>query len=408
VKDAGLATHGWVLPFQLALGEVRSHALRSTVTAGAVFLGVAALLVLTSLSRGMEAANREMYLRMGGAQILQASAASALDAFQDAQFARSRGLRLSDLDALRNRLTEFDAWVPEVELGRGSITLRNSRIMAFGTASNFDRFEVLGIAMDTSLDLTRSRWESGEAMAVVGPSVLDRNGLVKPTLGQELLIGGHPVRIAGIFKVDSKMDRRGHEVAVPLTWYNRMMGEGDPLIGTLRARVKDLNKVAQATLDLKTEITALHRGVEDVDVSDNSDLLENSQKTIRTMAVVTWLIAIVSLLSGGIGILNVQLSSLASRIRDLGTSCALGATSKLIFRQVLMESLLVAAGGGLLGMLVGLAPALIPDGTMPWKPALATTDLVIAACLSLGVGVASGILPAWKASRLDPVEAMRA
>ena len=399
--------HGWILPLQLAWGEVRAHAMRSSVTAGAVFLGVATLLVLSSLSRGMEKQNREMYLRMGGAQILQVTAASSQDVFEDAQFARSRGLRLSDVPALRDRLDAFDAWIPEVELERGSITTRGKRVPAAGMASVFERFEVLGMELDTALDLTRTRWESGEALAVVGPRVLGLRTSAE-ALGKELIVSGRPVRIAGVFKVESRMDRRGREVAIPLVWYQRVRGEGDPVLGTLRARVKNLDQVARATTDLENELVTLHRGVKDVDVSDNSDLLENSSKTVATMSVVTWAIAIVSLLSGGIGILNVQLSSLASRVRDLGTARALGAPPRLVFRQMLLESLLVASAGGLAGMVVGLAPGLIPAGTMPWQPSLSAVDLVIAAALALGVGAASGILPAWKASRIDPVEAMRA
>lgn len=407
MKAAAGATRGWILPLLLALGEVRSHLLRSAVTAGAVFLGVGALLVLNSLSRGMEAQNREMYLRMGGAQILQATAAKALDPFQDAQFARSRGLRLSDVDALRDRMREFDAWVPEVDLDREAIALRGVRLRARGTASTWERFEVMGMEIDTAADLSQGRWESGEALAVVGTNVAERLGGKAQALGREILVHDRPVRIAGVFRSEGRFDRRSREVAIPLRWYVRVRGEADPVLGTLRARVADIRDVAQATADLKTEFLALHRGVPDVDVSDNSDLLENSRKTILTMSVVTWMIAVVSLLSGGIGILNVQLSSLASRVRDLGTSRALGAPSSLVFRQVLLESLLVAAAGGLLGCLVGLVPSLIPSGSLPWRPQLAATDLLVAVGLALGVGVAAGILPAWKASRLDPVEAMR-
>ncbi len=401
------ATKGWALPVLLAVGEVRAHLLRSAVTAGAVFLGVGALLVLNSLSRGMEAQNREMYLRMGGAQILQATAAKALDAFQDAQFARSRGLRLSDVDALRDRMPEFDAWVPEIELDREAIALRGVRLRARGTASTWERFEVLGMAIDTAVDLSQGRWESGEAVAVVGAVVAERMGGRARALGKEILIHDRSVRVAGVFRSEGKFDRRAREVAVPLNWHVRVRGEADPALGTLRARVADIGAVAQAASDLKTEFLALHRGVPDVDVSDNSDLLENSRKTILTMSVVTWMIAVVSLLSGGIGILNVQLSSLASRVRDLGTARALGAPSSLVFRQVLLESLLVAAAGGFLGCLVGLVPSLIPSGTLPWQPQLALVDLLVAVGLALGVGVVAGILPAWKASRLDPVEAMR-
>ena len=408
MKAGTRAAHGWLLPLHLAFGEVRSHAMRSTVTAAAIFLGVATLLVLTSLSRGMQEQNQEMYLRMGGAQILQVTAAKSLDAFQDASFARSRGLRLSDVDALQDRLPAFDAWVPQIDLERGSITLRGKRMMAHGAASTWDYFDVMGIEIDTAVDFSRSRWESGEALAVVGADVLDRMGGRMSGLGKELLVNGRSVRVAAVFKSSGRMDFRNRDVAVPLMWYDRTMGESDPVLGSLRGRVANLDDVPRATTDLKNELVALHRGVSDVDVSDNSDLLENSRKTINTMKILTWLIAAVSLLSGGIGILNVQLSSLAARIRDLGTSRALGAPSSLVFRQVLLESLIVAASGGIAGTIVGLAPGLIPSGVLPWNLSLSALDLLVAALLAFGVGMASGILPALRARNLDPVEAMRA
>lgn len=402
------AAHGWLLPLQLAADEVRSHAMRSAVTAAAIFLGVATLLVLTSLSRGMQEANQELYLRLGGAQILQVTAAKSLDAFQDASFARSRGLRLSDVDALRERLDDFDAWLPTIDLDRGSITMRGRRMMAHGSAAPWEYFDVLGIEVDTAVDLSEGRWQSGEALAVVGADVLQRLGGRKAGLGKELLVAGRSVRVAGVFKSTGKMDFRNRDVAVPLAWYVRIKGDADPVLGALRGRVARLEDVPRATTDLKNELLALHRGVEDVDVSDNSDLLENSRKTIDTMKVVTWLIAAISLMSGGIGILNVQLSSLAARIREIGTGRALGAPARLVFRQVLLESLLVAAIGGLAGTVVGLAPGLVPEGVLPWNLSLSWSDLVVAAGLAFGVGMASGLLPALRAGRLDPVEAMRA
>lgn len=404
------ATGGWILPLSLAWRETRGHFLRSVVTATAVFLGVASLLVMTSLSRGMEAQNKEMYLRMGGAQVIQVSAATSKDALQDASFARSRGLRLSDVTVLRNGLPAFEGWVPEVSVGMGRISLKGQRVRAMATASTWDRFDVLGIALDTAQNLSKARWESGEALLVVGADVAAK---VSPrsaadALGKELLLGGRPARIAGLFKSQGKFDFRNMEVMVPLAWYTRILGDADPPLSSLKAKVGSLEDVARAPSQLKTELLALHRGVEDVEISTNDDLLENSRKTIATMSLVTLLIAGVSLLSGAVGILNVGLASLSSRLRELGTSKALGASSRLLFRQVLMESLLVAGMGGVAGLAVGLAPALIPKGTLPWTLQLSAFDLAGGLFLSVGVGVVSGLVPAIKAGRLDPVEAMRA
>ncbi len=142
---------GWILPLSLAWRETRGHFLRSAVTATAVFLGVASLLVMTALSRGMEAQNREMYLRMGGAQVIQVTATKATDALQDASFARSRGLRLSDVDVLRQNLPQFDGWVPEVSAGMGRISLKGARVRAIYT----------GLARQFGVEWQRRKYDPG-------------------------------------------------------------------------------------------------------------------------------------------------------------------------------------------------------------------------------------------------------
>jgi putative ABC transport system permease protein len=405
-----IATGGWILPLSLAWRETRSHFMRSVVTATAVFMGVASLLVMTALSRGMQAQNEEMYLRMGGAQVIQMSATKGKNALEDASFGRSRGLRLSDVAVLAKDLPQFDGWVPEVSVGRTQISIKGKRVRGMGTASTWDRFDVLGITLDESLDLTRVRWESGEAMLVVGSEVANSvsPGIPSAALGKELNVNGRPARIAGIFKSQGKFDFRNMEVMLPLAWYTRIQGDADPTLSKLKARLARLDDVADAPRQLEAELLALHRGVKDVEVSTNDDLLENSRKTIATMSLVTLLIASVSLLSGAVGILNVGLASLSSRVQELGTSKAIGASSRLLFRQVLFESLLVAGLGGVAGLAVGLAPALIPTGTLPWTLQLSAIDLFGGLFLSVGVGVVSGMVPAVKAARLDPVEAMRA
>jgi putative ABC transport system permease protein len=109
-----------------------------------------------------------------------------------------------------------------------------------------------------------------------------------------------------------------------------------------------------------------------------------------------------------VGILNILLASLAARVRDLGVQKALGATPGLVFRQVFLEALLVSGGGGVAGCVTGLLPALIAKNALPFQPSISAFDLARGLALAIGVGVGAGVLPAIKASRLDPVEAMRA
>jgi len=136
--------------------------------------------------------------------------------------------------------------------------------------------------------------------------------------------------------------------------------------------------------------------------------MKESQQTLDVMSMVTGIISAIALIAGGVGILNILFASLAARIRDLGVQKALGATPRLVFRQVFFESLLVSGTGGLLGCITGLLPSLIAKNALPFQPVLAASDVLTGLGMAIGVGVGAGLLPAMKAARLDPVEAMRA
>lgn len=397
-----------MLPARLAMRELASHRLRTTVTASAVFFGVAALMVMGALSRGMEDSNRRMYLQMGGAQVLQASAKTATSDAEKAKFSLSPGLTLADVEVLSNNLPEFDAWAPEVSVGRDEVQTEKGPIRAMATASTWKRFEMLSQEFDTVDGLTERAWESGRPVAVVGNRValqVDRKG---QALGKEIIVSGVRVRIVGIFKSSGNFDRRAMEVSLPISWYRSTKANGNPPLSSIRAQVAVFDSIPKAREDLRRELVALHRGIEDVDLSTNDDLFADSRKTLAAMSLVTILISSVALLSGGVGILNIQLASLSSRVNELGVCKALGATSSLIFRQMFLESLLVSGGGGILGCVAGLVPGMAMKGMLPWTPRLSVSDFVMGVAISFGLGTVAGLLPAIRAARLDPVEAMRA
>lgn len=404
----GIASmRGWILPLQLSLRELDTHVVRSLVTASAVLFGLGALLIMDSLSRGMEDSNRKLFLQMGGAQVLQAKPSTAIDHAQQASFSLSKGLRLSDVDALRQNLPEFDLWVPEMSVGMGDIRISTGRIRASGTASVWERFSLLGEEITAQQGLSKSAWNSGQPIAVVGPAVAKLVDKVGNGLGSDLIISGIRVRIAGILKTTGNSDQHSYDVLLPITWYRKTQATGDPVLSLLRAQVKNLGDVAPARRHLASEFLVLHRGVHDVDLSSNDDLLADSRKSIATMSMVTTLIAVVAILSGAVGILNIQFASLSSRVRDLGVCKAIGARSSLLFKQMLLESVLVSTAGGIVGCGIGVLPSLLLAKFLPWTPRLAWSDLLLGVAVSLGMGIFAGLLPALRAAKLEPVEAMQ-
>jgi putative ABC transport system permease protein len=401
--------YGWKLPLTLALSELSSHRMRSFLSTFAVFLGVAALLVMTSFSRGMESQNRQTFLQMGGAQVVPLQTVQPKDQADMARFAKSPGLRLSDFKALQERIPAVEMILPAAT---SNLRFRagGKRIRGFGTAQGWDNFPIYNYQIEASDEFNRQNWEKGAAVALIGSRVADdlRKSLKADPIGQELSLqaGGGRVKVIGLIKTESKFDRRSMEISVPLAWLMRQQGTENPVV-TGSVKVRTLEEVPETIQAIKAQMRVLHRGVEDVDVSTNEDLMKDSENSIKVMALVTGVISAIALVSGAIGILNILLSSLASRIRELGIQKALGAPSRLLFRQVFLESLLVSGVGGALGCITGILPGLIAKGALPFQPELAVSDLLMGIGLSLGIGVGAGLLPAFKASRLDPVEAMR-
>jgi len=402
-------TGGWRLPLALAFQEVASHRMRTFISSFAVFLGVAAFLVMTSFSRGMEAQNSKMFLQMGGAQVVTVETMQAKDPNEQVLFAKSPGLHLADFTALKKRVPQVEMLLPQIS---SSLHFRigGKHVRGMAVAQAWDNFGVYNYAFDSTGEVNRANWENGAAIALVGNRVADdlqkTSGKV---IGQELsLQSGGRVKVVGLLKTTSRFDRRSMEIDVPLQWILRELGTANPVISSSAVKIRDLDSLPSAVHAMKAELLSLHRGVPDADVTTNEDLMKDSEDTIAVMALVTGIISAIALFSGGVGILNILLASLAARVRDLGVQKALGATPALVFRQVFLDALLVSGGGGLAGCITGLLPALIAKNALPFQPSLSAFDVARGLALAIGVGVGAGVLPAIKASRLDPVEAMRA
>lgn len=406
---ARAATGGWKLPLDLAVQEVASHRMRSSISSFAVFLGVAAFLVMTSFSKGMEAQNSKMFLQMGGAQVVTVETMQAKDPNEQMQFAKSPGLHLADFTSLKSRVPQIEMVLPQIS---SSLHFRigGKHVRGMAVAQAWDNFGVYNYSFDSTGEVNRANWENGAAIALVGSRVADDlQKTAGKVIGQELsLQSGGRVKVVGLLNTTSKFDRRSFEIDVPLQWILRELGTANPVLGSSAVKIRDLDSLPAAVRQMKAELLSLHRGVPDADVTTNEDLMEDSENTIAVMSLVTGIISAIALLSGGVGILNILLASLAARVRDLGVQKALGATPGLVFRQVFLEALLVSGGGGLAGCITGLLPALIAKNALPFQPVLSVFDVLRGLGLAIGVGLGAGLLPAFKASRLDPVEAMRA
>ncbi len=184
---------------------------------------------------------------------------------------------------------------------------------------------------------------------------------------------------------------------------------GDPRLSTLEVKVGSIDYLAEALQQIRNILMVTHKGIEDFTFRTQEDWAENINRFVKNARMSGGLIAGISLLVGGIGIMNIMLASISERVREIGIRKSIGATTLDIFIQILVESVVIAVFGGLLGLgaAFGLVRAIASFSPTDNAPIVTVTSMAVAFGFSVVIGVVAGIVPAWKASRLNPIQALR-
>ena len=183
--------------------------------------------------------------------------------------------------------------------------------------------------------------------------------------------------------------------------------EPDQSFTTLELKISDVALLPEALQQVRNVLMSTHRGIEDFTFRTQEDWAEQIKTFVRNARLSGGLIAGISLLVGGIGIMNIMLVSVTERTREIGLRMAVGARSHHILRQFLVEAVVLCLFGGAMGILLGRGSSLLVRQFLHWPTETSLIAMVASVVVSAAVGVLFGFYPAWKASRLDPIEALR-
>jgi putative ABC transport system permease protein len=315
--------------------------------------------------------------------------------------------------------------VPGVELVAPRVEVETHKIMAAGTSA--DEARALGVSYRQA-ELGRLTVESGrfldalderrhDQVAVIGSSVARELFGYEPAVGRQLKINDVWFDVIGVL-ADSggarsfqgvALGTTAEEIYIPVTTALRKF-DRDPLEAPLDEIVVRMDGTLEpqtAALAVRTLVDRLHAGAADFELVVPEALLEQSRRTQRMFSIVMGCIAGISLLVGGIGIMNIMLASVLERTREIGVRRAVGARAEDIRRQFIIESFAISALGGLAGVAMGVAIARGVAAWAEWPTVVTATSIVLSTGVSLAVGLVSGIYPAVRAARLDPIEALR-
>ena len=385
------------------------HKLRSTLSILGVVFGVAAVVAMSSVGEG---ARREAMEQLGALGMdsvtlrARRSPASASPA--------PGALRLRDAESLARVLPHVVATAPvrEAQLAAEAGGRRTDAV-AVGTTPDYVLAARLGIAAGrflAPLDLRDQK-----RVAVMGASVASALFPFGPAVGERILLGGDWFQVVGVLQGRSSARGRttairsrdvNRAVFVPLPVLDRGPDPRPDGVDEIVIRVDDPREVTAAAEAAKSLVERGSGGAP-FDVVVPREILRARERTQRIFNVVTGAIAAISLLVGGIGIMNIMLASVAERTREVGIRRALGATQRDVAAQFLTESSLLTAAGGVLGALLGAAGAALIQQLAGWPTALSPAMLALSLLTAVAVGVGFGSYPAWLAARLAPMDALR-
>ncbi len=397
-----------------ALASIRAHGLRSFLTMLGIIIGVASVICVIALVQGLSQSISQQFQGLGSNTLTL----RAETPFEDQLRGKRNRLKVSDLDQLKFRIEGIRNVTPVVfASGRGGADVRNGSNIAagqmFGTTESYQEvqqtFPKYGRFLTDSDDVTRRR------VVVIGEQMRRDLKLPENPVGRFIQIGSEWFKVVGSMEPRGEMFGLSQDNYLLMPYQTALAVTGviiQPDLWVIFS-VADLNAMENIKDRVTSLIRQLHQikpGQPDDFKIEASDTLAKSFKEISTtITLVVAGIVGISLLVGGVGIMNIMLVSVTERTREIGIAKALGAPRQFILMQFLIEAMVLAVIGGLIGIALGYALGFgiakmipnFPDPAVPWWA-------VVGACTFSGlIGIIFGILPASKAANLAPIDALR-
>jgi putative ABC transport system permease protein len=393
-----------------ALQSIRANALRSMLTMLGIVIGVGAVITMLALGRGAQQAVDDRIAALGANvfTVFAGQGRSGMVRISDATI-----LSTDDYAALQRDATLLAAVVPEMsQNSQVKLGNQNANLQVIGTTPDY--VPVRNYTVPYGRMFTEGDNAARRRYAVLGaavPAMLGGNPAAM--ISQTVDIGGVPFEVVGV--LGEKGSAGGwmnpdEQVLIPLnTAQYRLFGT--KRLRSLALEVQEGVPVEQGMVDVERVLRREHKirpgQPNDFTIRDQRDLLSTQQQATQVFTYLLASIAAVSLVVGGIGIMNIMLVSVTERTREIGVRMALGATRGNIQLQFLIEALVLCVAGGVIGILVGTGTAVALSRFLQWNTLISPFAVAIAFIFSAAVGLFFGIWPARRAARLDPVVALR-
>jgi putative ABC transport system permease protein len=397
----------------LAFGALRRNLMRSLLTSLGVIIGVGALIVTVASGEGSKAVLQAQLATLGTNLLIVLPGSSTLGGARGGP-GSGKPLTHADLLAISKGASAahfaapLDRTVVQVVLDN-----QNWLTTVFGSTPDFFAIREWTIARGRFFNDSES--DSGAKVCVLGQTVAAQLFGSGEPLGQVVRAKAMPCQVVGVLagKGQSSQGQDQDDLVVMpwVTFKSRMMSQDRIHVGSILVSATSPDEVAHAQTQVIGVLRQQHRlsdiQLDDFTVRNLADLAATQEKAADAQTGMLRNVAAVSLLVGGIGIMNIMLVSVTERTREIGIRLAIGASENKVLLQFLVEAVVLSAAGGLIGIALGIAGAMTLASTMGWPFVVSPLWISVAFGISMAIGVVFGFYPARKAARMNPIDALR-
>ncbi len=403
----------WGETVRTGLEAVQAHRMRSVLTMLGIIIGVSSVILTVGLGQGAQDEVRKQIDSLGSNLLVVSPGSSTSSTGVRGGFGSASTLTLADAQAIADTDVVPDAAAVAPATSASTALVNdgtNWTTSLVGTTTSW--LDVRSRTLSTGRFFTDAEVAAGARVVVLGPDTVDELGLVS-AVGQTVTVNGSALTVIGVLEAaggssdDSSLD---DTAVTPLATASAVTGTTGTAVSSIYVEGKDQNTLGATHAEITTLLNNLHdvtTADADFTITSQEALLDTANATNRTLTVLLGGVAGISLLVGGIGVMNIMLVSVTERIREIGLRKALGATPRVIRRQFLVEASILGLAGGLAGVALGIIGWQVLPPLIGQPVSLSATATVGALLTALALGIGFGVYPADRAARLTPIDALR-
>ncbi len=389
---------------KLALSSLRVNKMRSALTLLGIIIGVASVIAMVSMGEGADQMIKSEISGMGANLVwVQPDFRT-----RDVQQGRFKPLTVADADRIRAAVPELSAVSPMI-----------SRNVTFGYRNRHEDGSVDGVASSyvdlRNLNVGEGRFlaeddvKAARRVVVLGSDLSEKLFGTQPSIGQQVKLGSAPFLVIGVMARAKESFGGGTSANIvayiPVTRMTQMTGRDS--VNAIFAQARGAELVPRAMTRMESVLRRKYGNEYKYWISSQEDQQQFFGTITSVFTAILAGIGSISLVVGGIGVMNIMLVSVTERTREIGIRKALGGRRTDILSQFLVEAVVLCLMGGIIGIILGALGAKLISAFAPWKGVVSTNSIFLAFAFSTGIGLIFGVYPAYKAAKLDPIEALR-